>query len=465
MSAGDGAYQTLRPERLSVGFPDPAAGGAYQTLRRLSVGFGVLLSGGAYQTLRPKRLSVGFADPASGGGRGGGYHLLVVMRLGDVKARDKLMPLLACPSVAKVTLVRHARVAISSPKLRQVIHLSRLDQGVARMRPLRSLRNLGQCLISGIRVARAERVDAVLGFNFTPYGVVAWLIGRATRTPSLAALIGADFNTRLRQRSLRLPLRAVLRRCDRLTIFSEDGRQQLIAMGARPERVVVLPNTVDTDRYHPPPGITPGSAPGSAPGSSPAPAAVAGATGEGVTVDLIFTGYLIPRKGVDVLLRALALLNAQRSTPATLRIVGDGVQRPALETLSQELGLTDVVDFAGWSDDVAGALRRARVFVLLSEAEGLPIAMLEAMSSGLPAVVTDVGANAQVIRDGHNGYVVPMPADPALVADRLGRLLDDAELYRRCGAGALEVRQTHSYAHTITAWGRLLEEWLESSRS
>ena len=371
----------------------------------------------------------------------GGYRLLVVMRLGDLKAADHLRPLLDCPAVAEVTLVRHARVPLRSPKLRQVVHDSKLDQGVARFRPLRSLRNLGQCFVAGRREARTQRVDAVIGFNFTPYGVLAWQIGRAAGVPALAALIGADFNLRLHQRGLRGPLRAVLRRCGRLTIWSEPARQRLVGMGAEPDRVVVLPHTVDTDRFHPPAA------------DAPEPSA-----------DVIYTGYLIARKRVDLLLHALARLNQNRNRPATLRIVGDGIERPRLEALARQLNLTSHVSFTGWTDDVPAALHSARVYALLSTSEGLPMAMLEAMSCGLPVVVTDVGGNAEVVRDGENGYVLPVDTDASAVAQRLAALLDDPARYQRCRSGALQVRQTHGYDQTTAVWSRLLSDWLGPRR-
>ena len=390
-----------------------------------------------------------------------GYRLLVVMRLGDLKAADHLRPLLDCPAVAEVTLVRHAAVALDSPKLRQIIHRSKLDQGVARFRPGRSLRNLVQVYRAGRREARARRVSAVIGFNFTPYGVLAWLIGRAAGVPALGALIGADFNIRLHQRGLRGPLRAVLRRCGRLTIWSDPARQQLIDLGVPARRVVVLPHTVDTEKFRPaPPRPDPRRDAEGELGKPHTPRDPADAGDPGVA-DIVYTGYLIPRKRVDLLLQALAQLNQHRGRPATLRVVGDGPQRPRLEAMAQSLGVADRVCFAGWTDDVPAALNAGRVYVLLSTSEGLPMAMLEAMSCGLPVVVTDVGGNAEVVRDGENGYVVPVDADPATIAQRLAALLDDAEHYQHCRAGALAVRQTHGYAQTTAVWDRLLRDWLD----
>lgn len=361
---------------------------------------------------------------------GVGLHLLVVMRLGNVKARDHLVPLLACSNVERITLIRHAPVEIDSPKLNQMIHRSSLDQGVERTRPLRSLKNLAQCLYHGVRIARRELPDAVIGFNFTPYGVVAWAIARLSGNRAVVSLIGTDFHHRLNQRILGAILRRVLKRCDRATIFSETARQGLIALGVKPERAVVLPNTVDTQRFQPDPAIKP-------------------------IYDLIYSGYLRPGKGVDQLLYVLERLNARRGH-TTLLLVGDGVERKRLQTISQEIGVAGMVSFYGWSENVAPLLKQARVFVLLSEAEGLPMAMLEAMSTGLPVVVTDVGANREVVQDGWQGHLVSSPADPDVVADCLLRLLDDQNHYDRCREGALRVSQKYGYDSTTRSWEKIL---------
>lgn len=362
-------------------------------------------------------------------------RLLAIMRLGSVKARDKLVPLLRSSCVEHVTLVRHTPVDIDSPRLRQDIHRSSLDQGVAAPRFCASAHNLLQCLYRGVRAVRRDRLDAVVAFNFVPYGVVAYVVARLTGRRVIVSLIGADFNTYLWTRPWGAPLRAVLRRCDRVAIFGEQARQVLLDLGLRDDQVFVLPNTADTDRYHPDPQTEP-------------------------AYDLICTGYLIPRKQVDRLLEALALVRRRRPH-TTLLIVGDGVERGRLEALAGHLEVSEMVTFEGWSDQVAELLRRARVFVLLSQAEGLPIAMLEAMCSGLPVVVTDVGANATVIDDGVNGYLVPASADPEVVADRILRLLEDPAHLQEAGEAALRVRETHGYSATADVWDTVITKFRE----
>lgn len=132
----------------------------------------------------------------------------------------------------------------------------------------------------------------------------------------------------------------------------------------------------------------------------------------------------------------LALVAIQRSHP-NIRCILAGVG-PAEAEIRREvrrLGLTDTVIFAGFREDAVRIASALDVFVLPSEHEGLPIALLEAMSVGRPSVVTAVGGTPEVVEDGREAIVVP-PADPSALAAGILRLLGDADLRRRLGERA-----------------------------
>lgn len=357
-------------------------------------------------------------------------RILAVMRLTNVKVRDKLIPLLNSELVEHITLVRHAPVDVQSEKLSQVIHDSGLIEGRIEQTWLARFSNVWLCFYQGLRVARREHPHVVLSFNLVPYGVIAWLIARLTGNKVIVSLIGSDYNLRVNSPWLGRALRPILRNLDRVTVFGEEARTRLIGYGVMTERVFALPNTADTHLYKPNPQITP-------------------------DVDLIYVGNLGPLKRVDLILRTLRQIHATRPT-TTLLIVGDGAERARLEALAHSLGVAHAVTFCGWTDRVIEQLWRARLLVFLSEYEGLPMALLEAMCAGLPVVATDVGAMNSVVKDGANGYRVPSPADPSLVAERLLRLLSDAEHYHKLRAAALKVRETHGYKQTTHIWEQIL---------
>jgi glycosyltransferase involved in cell wall biosynthesis len=92
-------------------------------------------------------------------------------------------------------------------------------------------------------------------------------------------------------------------------------------------------------------------------------------------------------------------------TSARLLLVGDGPERTALQVLAGELDLGQSVTFCGVQPDVLPYLHAADLFVLPSVSEGLSNALLEAMASGLPCIVSDIGGNVDLIADGENGLL------------------------------------------------------------
>jgi glycosyltransferase involved in cell wall biosynthesis len=151
---------------------------------------------------------------------------------------------------------------------------------------------------------------------------------------------------------------------------------------------------------------------------------------------LVSVGRLTRQKGYPFLLGALASM-ASKERPLSL-IAGDGPDRMGLEARIKTLNLEQDVCLLGNRQDVPDLLAAADLFVLPSLWEGLPLALLEAMAAGLPAVVTAVGENPEVIEPDKSGILVP-PADEAALAVALRRLvfLEPAER-KRMGQAARE---------------------------
>jgi glycosyltransferase involved in cell wall biosynthesis len=140
---------------------------------------------------------------------------------------------------------------------------------------------------------------------------------------------------------------------------------------------------------------------------------------------IVTVASLSPRKGHRDLIHALEALRVT-GIDASATFVGVGPEEPTLRRLASELALDDRVVFAGMRPDPRPFLTAADVFVLPSYAEGFSNALLEAMASGLPAVATDVGGNAEAIVDGEGGAIVP-PGDVPALARTLAVLAHDRE--------------------------------------
>jgi glycosyltransferase involved in cell wall biosynthesis len=161
-----------------------------------------------------------------------------------------------------------------------------------------------------------------------------------------------------------------------------------------------------------------------------------------------------PVKDQPTLLRGFA--SAAGDLPdVDLLLAGDGPQRPELEALAAALGLRDRVKFLGVRADVPDLLRAADVFALTSVSEAASLTLLEAMATGLPVVVTAVGGNPEIVRDGRDGLLVPRGV-AAAVSAALRRMFADPGLAGRMGAaGRQRVRDRFRLDRTVAAYHRL----------
>jgi len=171
-------------------------------------------------------------------------------------------------------------------------------------------------------------------------------------------------------------------------------------------------------------------------------------------------------KGHDVVLRALPSVVA-KVPDLTYVVVGDGDDRPPLESLANQLGLADHVVFTGEvsESELAALYQRSEVFVLPArtviddhnpKGEGFGIVFLEAMAFGKPVIGPNYGAPAELIRHGENGLLVD-PDDPTSVAEALVRLLTNPKAAHQMGkAGSAWVRGHYSYASFRERLGELL---------
>ena len=215
-------------------------------------------------------------------------------------------------------------------------------------------------------------------------------------------------------------------------------------MGAAPDAIHLIENGIDEDKFAPGEG-----APLRDECAWPADAFVVGSVGR-----------LSQEKGIDLLLRAAARLCS--SFPRLrFAIVGDGPLRGRLEAQSRELGLGERVRFLGARMDVPDLYRAMDLFVLPSRKEAAPLALLEAMGTGLPIVATDVGAVARVV-GADAGRVVEPDSEPALES-ALRELLDDASLRSRLAEAARRrLLACYSITECVRRHETLYEQVLET---
>jgi glycosyltransferase involved in cell wall biosynthesis len=179
---------------------------------------------------------------------------------------------------------------------------------------------------------------------------------------------------------------------------------------------------------------------------------------EPAVTDLILIGRLAEIKRIDVFLQAVAL--ASTKLPGlTATIVGDGELRASLEQIARTSGLDGRVRFAGPQARVSDWLRGARVFVLTSDSEGLALSMMEAMMTGLPVIVSNVGDLGDLVEDGVNGYLVPRRHAEKFAA-RIVEVLSNPARRASLSTAARETALQCALAPISCKWNRILTEWM-----
>ncbi|HLN65169.1 MAG TPA: glycosyltransferase family 4 protein [Symbiobacteriaceae bacterium] len=189
---------------------------------------------------------------------------------------------------------------------------------------------------------------------------------------------------------------------DRIVAVSEAVKRALVAQGADPGRIRVIPGGVDLAPYREAGPLVPG---------------VVGSLGR-----------LQTEKGFDILLKAMQELKGE----ARLLLGGEGLLEQELADMVTQLDITDSVDLLGFVKDVPGFHDRIGLYVLASRSEGLGLVVVEAMAAGRPVVATRVGGVPEVVVDGETGLLVP-PEDPGALAAAIRRLLRDPALAQRMG--------------------------------
>jgi glycosyltransferase involved in cell wall biosynthesis len=245
------------------------------------------------------------------------------------------------------------------------------------------------------------RVDVIDAHYFYPDGVAAVRIGDALGVPVIITARGSDLNVIGQYRLPRRQMRWAASHAAAIVTVSEALRLRLVSMGVAARQVAVLRNGVDLELFRP-----------KSKGAMRDELDIEGTT-------LLSVGNLVPIKGHDIAIRALALLPETR-----LIIVGAGPERGALGRLAEELRVSERVRFVGRQsqEQLVKWYSAADVLVLASSQEGWPNVLLEAMACGTPVVATEVGGVPEIMQAQCCGRLMKS-RDPRACADAVAELL------------------------------------------
>jgi len=175
-------------------------------------------------------------------------------------------------------------------------------------------------------------------------------------------------------------------------------------------------------------------------------------------------GRLAVNKDQATLLRTFKEL-LDKGVNSKLVVVGDGPLREQLQKEAKEMKIESKVQFLGFRDDVSDLLYAMDVFVLSSVAEGVPLALLEAMFAKKPVVVTDAGGNAEVVTDGENGFVVQQ-RDPEGLCEAILKVYSDSKLAIQLGEkGYQRVDRDFTFEKMVNEYEKVYRDILKGVNS
>ena len=264
-------------------------------------------------------------------------------------------------------------------------------------------------------------------FLFIPPAVlIKYLYGKKVIVRLMCSGSFGDFAA-IRPLKVKCFVTAAAKLCDKIIFMSQEIKKELEENGFPDEKLTFIPNGVDVDRFVP-------------------SEKTVGSNG----ANICFVGRIEKQKGLDHLLQAFSLIKT-RDHDVQLSIVGEGQQREPLEKLAHILKVRERVHFTGSTQEVLTYYQNALIFVLPSLSEGMSSSLLEAMSCGLPVVVTAVGGNREIVEWGSEGKKIPgsqfkiadcgilvNPEDSKGLAEALSKLLDDGTLRSQLGERARE---------------------------
>ena len=288
------------------------------------------------------------------------------------------------------------------------------------------------------RLCRRRRFDIVHVHWPLPNALFGWSARRAAGTPIVTSFYGVELRwVRHSMPFLRRFLAHATRTSDRVVAISRDTAREVREVADVPIEVI-------------PYGVGTGTAV-QAPGRPPRPS-----DSHGLTV--LFVGRLVQRKGVSVLLDAIALL--PRTLGVRAMIVGEGPEREHLEAHARRIGVDDRVTFTGRvsNADLEAAYSHSDAFVLPAvvdsrgDTEGLGVVLLEAMNYEVPVIASNIGGITDIVTHEQSGLLVP-PGDATALADAIRRLAENPDGARALGrAGKADMEARFSWPAIVRQW-------------
>lgn len=348
---------------------------------------------------------------------GAGVTIVSTCRMGPGTFEAKFVPLSRVNLVERIIVVRKER----GP------NIPKLDYYVL---PKIYKNPIVNAILTPFIIARQVRLTKaafILAYHYVPHYYLAYFASKLSGIPYILGQTGSD-DQKLALRPIKgLLLRTAIKGAMYLNVPGSGSARFWNSLGYR--NINILHSTIDTDHFTPSYGEK--------------------------EFDFIYIGRLEDYKGVHKIITAMQDVVRKHPT-AKLAIVGYGSQEEDLKKMVQQLDLTRSISFHGFQADTREWLWKAKIFVMASDTEGLPCALMEAMSCGLICISSEVGNVGDILIDGKTGYCYHAEKNDILtnqMLDALSRVNESSGMQQ--AAREIIVRE-HSYQKSIALWSKII---------
>jgi glycosyltransferase involved in cell wall biosynthesis len=287
-------------------------------------------------------------------------------------------------------------------------------------------------LREGFRTCRKYKVDIVAGVLIYPHGYIGRIISYFKKLPYIHIAIAGEREFWVFGRIIEFFNLMVFKNSKTITVTGNKTRSYLLTHRYTNDRVVVLPNVIDMNKYKD--------------------------LGNHREYDVISVSGLDKNKNVLLLLKAIAKIKSKNIIKAL--IIGDGPEFKNLVAESESLGISSNIRFKGWVRDEKKKIdfyNSSKIYVLCSKGEGFPLALLEGMASGCVPVVTNVGDITDLVTNGRNGYILNDYNNENELASLIESLINNPEEIIKLSAKAKEVTSKFSFEQVSHIWDNILK--------
>jgi glycosyltransferase involved in cell wall biosynthesis len=344
--------------------------------------------------------------------------LLIFSGLKDKKLISKISPIISLEKIEKVYLIRktplkYQKVSSLSPPF-YFIFMGELIK-----------------LLYGFYVCLFVKIDCIIGIFLRPHGIFAYIFGKIFRKRVVQLFVGNDVDFIEKHERL---FKNLLKSARKIGVRGSGSKKRLSNIIKKENKFFIHHNVYS----HPPVNQE--------------------ISGEKQPYDIICVADFTKVKRIDVFLKVISEIK-QKHPGIKAAMVGGNGRKHRYEKMKHKMSLDENVTFAGIVRDVYSYLTKSRLFMMTSEAEGLPMSLIESMSIGLPCVVPNVGDISDIARDGFNAFVV-RPLDVTDFASKALKLLEDKDLYTKISRNALETirkkEEEFSLQYNKEIWDKIL---------